>query len=592
MLSAGIQIERIVPPFEAQRMKPNGSITLIKMNGVTLLRAPGGEAYFGKSIAQAPDFIEHLAAKPRGMFRVIGAYDGVERLVGHARMKQYPVIVAVTATVDDALAVWLGTQIQAALLVLAITLATLLITYRLLTAERVARERLTRSERRFRKLIEHAPDAILLADAGTQRIIDANPRAAMLFGRSHEDLLSGGIERLYAPQQPDGLSAGECVRIAQERARAGGSVVVERVIRRPSGQQLVAEVRIDDVSEDGRHLVRGSFVDITDRKRAEQALRDNEAQLRALVDTLPLPMLVTSPPPETRVLMVNASFVDVFGYEPADIPSLATAWACSLPDASTRRETIARWNEALEQMHAAGRHSFAQPIPADMHARDGTRRAMEIHFSQQGERCLMVFNDLTAHRIHEEQLARIAHFDTLTGLPNRRLLNDRMERAIARSARSGKMLAVCYLDLDNFKPVNDTHGHEAGDRVLVEAARRMEEPIRIEDTVARLGGDEFVLLLVDLETVTECQGVLRRIIVALAAPFAISEGVSATLSASVGVALFPADSGSADELIRKADQAMYSAKQSGRNRVVFFSGEPVGTPASSPARISPSPQRQ
>lgn len=570
MISAGIQLDRIVPPFEAQRMKPNGSITLIKMNGVTLLRAPGGEAYFGKSIAQAPDFIEHLSAKPRGMYRIIGAYDGVERLVGHARMKQYPVIVAVTATLDDALAGWWRAQIQTALVVLVVTLVTLVITFRLLAAERRARERLTLSERRFRKLIEHAPDAILLADAGMQRIIDANPRAEALFGRSREDLLSGGIERLYAPQQPDGLAADESVRIAQERALAGESVVVERMVQRPSGEQLIAEVRIDDISEDGRHLVRGSFVDITERKRAEQALRDNEAQLRALVDTSPLPMLVTTPPPEARVLMVNASFAASFGHDPADIPSLQALWAHSLPDASARHELLGRWNEALERMHAARRHSFEHPFPAEMHARDGARRAMEIHFSQHGERCLIVFNDLTAHHIHEEQLARIAHFDTLTGLPNRRLLNDRMERAIARSTRNGKMLAVCYLDLDNFKPVNDSHGHEAGDRVLVEAARRMEGPIRVEDTVARLGGDEFVLLLVDLETVTECRAVLRRIIAALASPFAIAEGIDANLSASIGVALFPVDGRDADELVRKADQAMYSAKQAGRSRVVFF----------------------
>jgi len=156
-------------------------------------------------------------------------------------------------------------------------------------------------------------------------------------------------------------------------------------------------------------------------------------------------------------------------------------------------------------------------------------------------------------------------------LPNRRLLNDRMEQAIARGLRNGKMQAVCYVDLDNFKPVNDSYGHVAGDRVLIEAARRMEEPIRIEDTIARLGGDEFVLLLVDLETVAECEAVLRRIIASLASPFTIAEGTVAELSASIGVALFPEDGRSTDELVRKADQAMYAAKQAGRNRVVFFS---------------------
>jgi len=571
MISAGIQLDRILPPFEAQRMKPNGSITLLKKNGITLLRAPGGPAYYGKSIAKATDFSEHLAAKPRGMYRIVGAYDGVERLIGHAQMRDYPLIIAVTASLDDALAAWWSGQIQVAVLMLAVTAATLFLTLRFLRTERDARERLARSERRFRTLIEHAPDAILVTEVDSQRIVDANPKAEELFGRSREDMVGNGIARLYAPLQPDGLSAIESIRQAQARALAGESVVLERYIRRASGEMLIAEVRIEDMSENGHRLVRGSFIDITDRKRSEQALRDSEAQLRALVDTSPLPMVVTSPPPEGRVLMMNASFGETFGYEAEDIPSLAALWARCLPEAAMRHETQGRWSEALEQMRAAGRHSLAQPFPAEMRARSGEQRLMEIHFSQQGERCLIVFNDLTAHRVYEEQLSRIAHFDTLTGLPNRRLLGDRMEQAIARSSRNGKMLALCYLDLDNFKPVNDRHGHEAGDRVLIEAARRMQEPIRTEDTVARLGGDEFVLLLVDLETVAECEAVLRRIIASLASPFPVADGIDAQLSASIGVAFFPADGRTADELVRKADQAMYTAKQTGRNRVVFFS---------------------
>jgi diguanylate cyclase (GGDEF)-like protein/PAS domain S-box-containing protein len=571
MVSAGIQLDRILPPFEAQRMKPNGSITLIKMNGVTLLRAPGGEAYFGKSIAKAPDFIEHLTAKPRGMYRIIGAYDGVERLVGHARMKGYPVIIAVTTSLDDVLAPWRTSLAQTIMLMLAITVATLFLTYRFLGAERVARERLARSERRFRLLIEHAPDAILVTEVDSQRVIDANPKAEELFGRSRSDLIGNGVERLIAPMQPDGLPAAESIRLAQEHAIAGESVVIERAILRPSGETLITETRIEDMSEDGRRLVRGSFIDITDRKHTEQALRDKETQLRALLDTSPLPMIVATPPPEIRVMMLNRSFSESFGFGLDEITNLSTLWAHCLPEAGPRHETQGRWNEALEQMRAAGRNSLEQPFPAEMRARNGEQRSMEIHFSQQGERCLIVFNDLTAHRVHEEQLAHIAHFDNLTGLPNRRLLNDRMEQAIARSLRNGKMLAVCYVDLDNFKPVNDSYGHEAGDQVLIEAARRMEEPIRIEDTIARLGGDEFVLLLVDLETTAECEAVLRRIIASLASPFAITEGSVAELSASIGVALFPEDGRSTDELVRKADQAMYAAKQAGRNRVVFFS---------------------
>lgn len=570
MIAAGIQLDRIVPPLEAQRMLPNGSITLIKQNGVTLLRTPGSAAYYGKSIAQAPDFIEHLSAKERGLYRIVGAYDGIERLVGHVQIKGYPVIVAVTTSLDDVLAPWRA-QLQRLLWLMSlVTCATLFFTYRFLGAERQARQALARSERRFRTLIEHAPDAIVLVDAETQRIVDANPKAEQLFERTREELLSGDIVRFYAPVQPDGLSASESVRAAQKRAFGGESVMLERRIRRSSGNDVIVEARVDDISEDGRHLVRGSYIDITDRKRAEQALRDSEAQLRTLVDTSPLPMIVATPPPEGRVLVLNAYFTEVFGYTADDVPDLTVWWPRIYPDATYRHEVQGRWGEALAQMHAAGRNSLAEPFPVEMTCANGERRSIEIHYSEQRDRCLVVFHDLTAHHVYEKQLAHIAHYDTLTGLPNRRLLNDRMERAIARNTRNGKMLAVCYLDLDRFKPVNDQHGHKAGDRVLVEAARRMQELIRTEDTAARLGGDEFVLLLVDLETVGECEAVMKRVIAALATPFELETGICVDLSASIGIALFPDDGQSTDELIRNADHAMYAAKQTGRNCLQFF----------------------
>ncbi len=132
------------------------------------------------------------------------------------------------------------------------------------------------------------------------------------------------------------------------------------------------------------------------------------------------------------------------------------------------------------------------------------------------------------------------------------------------------MLAVCYVNLDEFKPVNDLHGHATGDKVLIEAARRMSEAVRVEDTAARLGGDEFVLLLVDLEQDSECEQVLARVTASLTRPFLLNEQVSVVLSASIGVALFPSGGKTPDELMRNADQAMYAAKQAGRNRINFF----------------------
>lgn len=574
VVTAAIQLDRVARPFEAQREKPNGSITLLKTNGVTLLRTPSLANSTGKSIAQAPDFVEQLNAKERGLYRVKGAFDGVERMVGHARLSSYPIIIAVTASVDDALRPWWRELYQLLAFVVAVSGFALLFSHRAVRATRAAQQKLADSERRFRTLIEHAPDAILVFDADEKRIIEANPMAEKMFERTRGELLSGGIERFYAPIQPDGLPVAESIHEAQARSFRGESVLVERRLRNSSGQEITVEVRIDDMSEGGRHLSRGSFIDISERKAAETALRESETRLRLLVETSPLPMLVATPPPEGRVLMLNERFTEIIGYSIDEIANLDAWWPRAYPDLGYRMEVQRRWSEVVQRMLGAGRHTLEEPFAAEITCKDGKLRFIEIHMSLHADRCLVVFNDLTQRRAYEQELARIAHFDILTNLPNRRLLTDRMEQALSRTRRKGRMLAVCYLDLDKFKPINDQHGHEAGDKVLIEAARRMSESIRTEDTAARLGGDEFVLLLADLELLSECDRVLGRVITSLANPFALSHTVSVSLSASIGVALFPDGGETPDELMRHADQAMYAAKQGGRNRISFFVPEP------------------
>ncbi len=170
----------------------------------------------------------------------------------------------------------------------------------------------------------------------------------------------------------------------------------------------------------------------------------------------------------------------------------------------------------------------------------------------------------------QQRLERMAHFDALTQLPNRVLLADRMQQALARAERSGALLAICYLDLDGFKPINDRYGHGFGDMLLVEVAARLRQAVRGTDTVARLGGDEFVLLLADLRYQSECEHTLDRLLKSVAQPYPLGAGLNVEVSASVGVTLFPMDDSDSDTLLRHADQAMYLAKQNGRNQYHLF----------------------
>jgi len=183
-----------------------------------------------------------------------------------------------------------------------------------------------------------------------------------------------------------------------------------------------------------------------------------------------------------------------------------------------------------------------------------------------------LFRDISFSKKQQEKLELMAHYDVLTQLPNRILLADRFTKAIAHSNRTQTQLAICFLDLDDFKPVNDKYGHDVGDQLLIEVAKRIALNLREEDTVSRHGGDEFLLLLGDIDTFTQCAQLLSRLIHRLAQPYIINN-LSISISASIGVTLYPIDNTDLDTLMRHADQAMYQAKLAGRNQYSLFNAE-------------------
>ena len=181
-----------------------------------------------------------------------------------------------------------------------------------------------------------------------------------------------------------------------------------------------------------------------------------------------------------------------------------------------------------------------------------------------------ILRDISERKENEDRIRRLAHHDTLTGLPNRNLLHDRMAQALARVRRHGGRLAILFIDLDRFKPINDKYGHNVGDAVLVEAARRLQDSVRHSDTVARIGGDEFAIVLEEMVRPTEAAKVAGKIVSYLASPIEVL-GHTCMIGASVGVALYPDDGSDLDEVIKAADLAMYRVKSSGRNGFRMYS---------------------
>lgn len=195
----------------------------------------------------------------------------------------------------------------------------------------------------------------------------------------------------------------------------------------------------------------------------------------------------------------------------------------------------------------------------------------EPHRNERGELIgyYVLGTDVTERKAHERELVRVAHYDALTQLPNRLLLSERLNQVIRQSERNHTLCAVCFLDLDGFKIINDKHGHEGGDQLLVGVARHLSQTLRPHDTLARLGGDEFVLLLTGLNSPDEYKQILDRVLQTVRLPVN-ANGHVISISASIGVALYPHDNADPDTLMRHADQTMYQAKQAGKNRYMLF----------------------
>lgn len=211
--------------------------------------------------------------------------------------------------------------------------------------------------------------------------------------------------------------------------------------------------------------------------------------------------------------------------------------------------------QSLEAVTAAAARGDLDATAPIVGPREIARLAYRFNRMQQARR-----EAVAQLRLHQEEIERLAYRDALTRLPNRRLLGDRIRQAVSSAERHRKHVAVCYVDLDGFKPINDAHGHDVGDEVLREVARRLEGVIRTSDTAARVGGDEFVLVLTDLASESEAVPVLTRASEILAQPFAVAAGQVVRVSASIGIAFFPRDGADANALLRHADRAMYEAK--------------------------------
>lgn len=294
--------------------------------------------------------------------------------------------------------------------------------------------------------------------------------------------------------------------------------------------------------------------EVFSRQKAEARLRLAATVIENTLDAI----CITDA--DANIVEVNPAFCETTRYSPAEVSGMNLKTIKS----GFRDETLscAIWDAVRKSGHWSGEissHRKTDEVVTEWLTLSAVK-------DEKGLVCnyVAVFSDITQLITKRHKTNHIAHHDTLTGLPNRLLLSDRLKVSLSHAARNRHSLAVCFLDLDGFKLVNDRMGHAAGDQVLREVAQRLLKVVRDDDTVARLGGDEFVLLLGDLKNPEEYKELLDRVLLEVARPIQI-ENESASISASIGVTIFPQDNSEPDALIQHADQAMYQAKQSGKS---------------------------
>ncbi len=300
--------------------------------------------------------------------------------------------------------------------------------------------------------------------------------------------------------------------------------------------------------------------EITERKRAEAEI----LRFKNVLDNT-LDMIFMFEPESLRFVYVNQGAVLGTGYSQEELLGM-TAYQIDplMPDPKFRQLIAPLLSGEQPSLRFDTVHR----------RKDGTDFSVAVFLQLVKQRdgnslFVAIVHDITDKKKAEEVIRQQANFDTLTGLPNRRMFYDRIEQAIKKSHRSGLPMALLLLDLDHFKHVNDTLGHAQGDVLLIEAARRIAECVRESDTVARLGGDEFTVILSEMEDVNSVERIAHNIIERLAAPFQLLQE-TVFVSASVGITLYPNDAKTIEALMKNADQAMYVAKNSGRNRFSYF----------------------
>ena len=433
-------------------------------------------------------------------------------------------------------------------------------------------EQIQRSEERFRALVDNSNEVVSLLDREGVTLYSSQSSAAILGDPVEEMVGRTPFERVHPEDQA------EVRALFQTSLRSPGFPLVSEFRMRHRGGawrtvEAVLVNRLDDPSVAAAVL---NYRDVTERKRAQQKIEDlnrdlqrQVAEFQTLLEVIPIGIGIARDP-ACRRIEGNPYMARLMGLTPAENISHSAPDGESVPSTRLFRDGRPLAPEELPMQRAGAEGTEVVDMEMDV-VRDGQKVGTILGyaaplFDETGRPrgAIGASLDITERKRAEEQIKSLAYHDSLTSLPNRRLFQDRLSVAVAQAHRNSQRLAVLFLDLDRFKPVNDSFGHAAGDRLIQDVAERLRTCLREGDTVARLGGDEFTLLLPGVAQVVDAARVAEKVLDTLRVPFLI-EGRELFSTASIGISLYPEDGRDADTLVKSADAAMYRAKQQGRD---------------------------
>ena len=410
----------------------------------------------------------------------------------------------------------------------------------------------TISEELLRTLADNVPAAIAYYEMGSMQCRFANRQYAESNGWSVTTIIGKTVREAI------GEAAWLLIEPHVLRVQAGERVFYTRPLTLPGGEERVIEVSlIPHFNSDGVQV--GAFVliaDITRHHLAEQALRDSEERMRKFVSATTEGIFFH----QNGIMSdVNDALLAITGYVREELIGHNTLEFVPEDERQKIIDYIGTGSEFLYECDII--HKQGHRVPVEMIGKT-------VHRGTETFR-LGVLRDNSERKRAQAHIQYLARHDVLTGLPNRSFLAERLEGMLALARRHEVAAAILFIDLDNFKTVNDSLGHHAGDALLKEVASRLKLALRDADLVARLGGDEFLVALADLGAPGDATRVATKLLAAIAAPIPL-EGRQVYVTPSIGISLFPRDGNTVDELIRHADAAMYRAKESGRNNFQFY----------------------